>query len=305
MTALSLDRTWLDQHPLPDLGLTGDKEDKGRLLIVGGSRAVPGALRLSIEAAMRTGAGKVKAATIAAAAMPLGVAVPEVAVIGLPDTADGEIAAHALAAIAEPARRADAILVGPAMADGPELSRLIRQLLATTPSDRPVVLDAGAVTAIAGFEQDLKVRKSPVTITPHCGEMASLLGIKKDEIEARQVEIAEQAAARFGVVVVLKSSSTVIASPSRTVLRYKSACPGLGTAGSGDVLAGIIGGLLARGMEPLIAAAWAVWLHGACGRMAARTIGPAGFLARELIPFLPRLLSGEASVPGARDMQDR
>lgn len=285
-----LDREWLSAHPLPNADDAADKDAKGRLLIVGGSMSVPGALLLSAEAAMRVGAGKVKMATVDGAALPLGIAFPEAAVVGLPDTDEGEIARRAIETILPFVDRSDAILIGPAMADGDEARDLVSALLRATPRDGAVLLDAGAVSSATPLSADMKSAACPIVLTPHCGEMASLMEMDKSEVERDQADVAFAAAQRFGATVVLKSSSTVIASPAGDLLTYDSHCPGLGTAGSGDVLAGVIAGLLARGVEPLAASAWGVWLHGSCGQEVARTAGAIGFMARDLPPLLPSLM---------------
>lgn len=282
-SAARLDEKWLAAHPLPGADEAADKDDKGRLLIVGGSSSVPGALLLSAEAAMRVGAGKVKVATIEQAALPLGIAFPEVAVIGLPSTKGGEIASQASVTLRPSIVRSDAILIGPAMSDGDETRDLVRALLLAAGQDTAVLLDAGAVSSAGALCDDIRSAGSSIVLTPHCGEMASLMDMDKAEVEAAQPDFARNAARRFGATIVLKSSSTVIATPDGDLLRYDSDCPGLGTAGSGDVLAGVIAGLLARGVEPLAASAWGVWLHGTCGREAARAIGPIGFMARDLL----------------------
>jgi ADP-dependent NAD(P)H-hydrate dehydratase len=291
MTAAAhLDEKWLSAHPLPDADEAADKDDKGRLLIVGGSSSVPGALLLSAEAAMRVGVGKVKVATIEQAALPLGVAFPEAAVVGLASTREGEIASRAIGTLSPSIDRSDAILAGPAMSGGAETRVLVQALVGRAGKDTSVLLDAGAVSSAAPLCEAIANADSSIVLTPHCGEMASLMDMDKADVEAAQPDVAAQAAQRFRATVVLKSSSTFIATPTGDLLCYDSKCPGLGTAGSGDVLAGVIAGLLARGVEPLVASAWGVWLHGACGRAATQAVGPIGFMARELSPFLPHLL---------------
>jgi hydroxyethylthiazole kinase-like uncharacterized protein yjeF len=286
----TLDRAWLKAHPLPSAAHAGDKDEKGRLLIVGGSLSVPGALLLSAEAAMRVGCGKVKVATVAQAALPLGIAFPEAAVIGLPATPEGEVASGAAKSLETSLERADAVLIGPAMADDDDIRDLTCALLGMAKKQSPMVLDAGAVSCAEPLEDAIREAACAVVLTPHCGEMASLMNMKKAEVEDGQADIALAAALRFGATVALKSSTTVIATPQGDVLTYDSQCPGLGTAGSGDVLAGVIAGLLARGAEPLAAVGWAVWLHGACGREASIRQGVIGFMARDLPPLLPTLL---------------
>jgi len=294
ISVANLDENWLSSHPLPGADEAADKDDKGRLLIVGGSLSVPGALLLSIEAAMRIGAGKVKVATIEQAALPLGVACPEVAIMGLPSTREGEIASRAFETLGPSIERSDAVLVGPAMSDGADTRDLVRALLLAAGPDTAVLLDAGAVSSARSSCEAIRAAASSIVLTPHCGEMASLMDMDKAKVEAAQPDVATHAARQFGATVVLKSSSTFIATPAGDLLRYDSGCPGLGTAGSGDVLAGVIAGLLARGVEPFTASAWGVWLHGACGREAAQTVGPIGFMARDLPRSLPQFLRHRA-----------
>ena len=128
-------------------------------------------------------------------------------------------------------------------------------------------------------------------MTPHHGEMAALTGHDVDHIADNDAEVAAEIARRFDAVVALKSGSTVIAAPDGTTLRYHGGGVGLATGGSGDVLAGLIGGLIARGAAPLVAAAWGVWLHGEAGRLVGETLGPIGFLARDLLIAVPRLMA--------------
>jgi len=134
-------------------------------------------------------------------------------------------------------------------------------------------------------------------MTPHHGEMERLTGIAVDEIACDPLSHALQAAERFGAVIVLKADETVIASPDGRALIFRDGCAGLATGGSGDVLAGIIAGLAARGADPLCAAAWGVWLHGHAGRAAELLRGPIGFLARDLIGEIPRLMARAAELP--------
>jgi ADP-dependent NAD(P)H-hydrate dehydratase len=127
-------------------------------------------------------------------------------------------------------------------------------------------------------------------ITPNPDELASLLDRERDEAAANPDRCAGEAAMRYEATIVAKGEATVIAAPGGAVLRYPGGGVGLATGGSGDVLAGIIAALLARGADPLVAAGWGVWLHGEAGRRLAAEVGPVGFLARELAPRLPRLM---------------
>lgn len=288
MTAL--DPAWLAANPVPLP--TGDtsKDGRGRALIAGGARGVPGALLLTGEAVLRVGAGKVKLATVASAATGLGIAFPEAAVLALPE-ADGDIADGAADLLLPLLGRVDALIVGPGMGEKDAATRLLRGLAAADAPHCALLLDAAAVACAGPLCDFLSSWHGRVVMTPHLGEMAALLDCEKEAVAADCDRAAADVARRFGAVVVLKDSATVIAAPDGTLLRYPGGGPGLGTGGSGDVLAGAIGGLLARGTPPIVAAGWGVWLHGEAGRRLGERIAPIGFMARELLAELPRVLA--------------
>lgn len=286
-----IDSGWLVAHPLPVHGDGTTKNSRGRVLAVGGSRRVPGGLLLTGEAALRVGAGKLMLATIASAAPLLGVAMPEAGVTGLAESDDGEIEGEA-GALAEETRRCDTIVLGPAMSEREAAVRLIEQLLADPPENAALVFDAAAVACAGTLADRLKARfGGRLVLTPHLGEMAALCDCTPEEIDKDRQGAALATAKRFGAVLVLKDSSTLVAAPDGgTLLHYAGGGVGLATGGSGDVLAGAIAGLVSRGAAPLDAAAWGVWLHGEAGRALAMSVGPLGFLGRELLAQLPRLL---------------
>ncbi|WP_425228416.1 NAD(P)H-hydrate dehydratase [Sphingomonas sp.] len=282
-----IDAAWCAANPLPDP--RGGKDARGQVLAIGGSSAVPGALRLTGEAALRAGAGKLRLATIATAALPLGIAFPEAAVLALPE-AEGEIAATAGPALTKAAAHADALVFGPGMVDQAAAAELMRVVAAIDAPDACLVLDAAAVACAGPLDRLLEAWRGRLVLTPHAGEAASLLDCEMATIAADQAGAARAAAERFGAVVVLKGAETVVAAPEGVLLHYRGGGPGLGTAGSGDVLAGVVAGLLARGTAPLPAACWGVWMHGEAGRRLALDTAPVGFLARELLPLLPAFL---------------
>lgn len=285
-----IDAKWRAANPLPGIGDGMDKEERGRALIVGGSAFVPGALLLTGEALLRAGAGKVQLATIASVAVPLGVQFPEAAVIALPADDTGEIAGDALAVLREAAEACRALIVGPGMRARPQTAALVEALLEATGEDTPILIDAGAMTALSDRADILKSWGGHIVLTPHHGELAALTGQDKAAIARDPQQAAIDAAARFDAIVVLKAEETIIAGGGAP-LHYAGGAPGLGTAGSGDVLAGVIGGLLARGADPVMAAGWGVWLHGEAGRAAGAAIGPIGFLARDLLAYIPGLMA--------------
>jgi hydroxyethylthiazole kinase-like uncharacterized protein yjeF len=264
---VKLDRAALDAHPLPPV-VDGDKETKGRILIVAGSRAVPGAALLTATAAMRAGAGKLTIATVESTAVPLGIAMPEAMVVGL---ADMDL-------------DADAIVAGPGMSSEEDCAGIAEELLA---SNARIALDAALLHAL---EPPKANRSSLPVLLPHAGELASLLDCDEDEIERDPIGCGRRAAERYRSVVLVKGVTSHVVCPAGESWTYEGGAPGLGVSGSGDVLAGIVGGLLARGAEPLNALLWAVWLHGEAGAALAKNVGPIGFLAREIADEIPGLL---------------
>ena len=289
--AVPLDRAWCAAHPLPDHGPVTDKNARGRVLLVGGSMFVPGALSLTGEAVLRSGAGKLQIATVDAAAMHLGVLVPEAAMIGLPTADDGEIGIDAAPKLVDATRYCDALLIGPGIVSQDSARALIEGLFGELRDGHSVVLDAAAITCARPLAPVIASLGGRAILTPHYGEMAGLTGVAAEQIAEDPIACAQSAAGLFNAIVVLKAAETVIAAPDGTTLLYTGDCIGLATGGSGDVLAGVMAGLAARGAEPLVAAAWAVWLHGEAGQAAARRIGPIGFLARDLVVEIPALMA--------------
>ncbi|MFS0736145.1 NAD(P)H-hydrate dehydratase [Sphingomonas sp. 1P06PA] len=286
-----LDAEWRARHPLPPIVTGLDKNERGRVLIVGGSRFVPGAVALTAEAALRVGGGKVQIATIAEAALAIGLAFPEAAVIALPTDDEGEIDGAAADLIAKHAAHCDSLVIGPGMAECAHSCGLIDTACRAMPEAARLILDAGALTACRNRAALQGANRLDMVMTPHHGELASLLDIDRDKIADDPEAAAARAAQLLGVTVALKDCRTLIVEPSGAALAFEGGAAGLGTAGSGDVLAGVIGGLAARGLPGAQAAAWGVWLHAEAGRQAGADIGTLGFLARELLPRLPAIVA--------------
>jgi len=289
--ALAVGPALLRRLPLPKPSEDASKDERGRVLVVGGSAQVAGAVRLAGEAALRSGAGKLQLATVASAAAALGMAVPESLVVALPQTRSGEISgsrAHTL--LAEHASGVDAMLVGPGMQSARAAHALLAPLVGRLRDDATLILDAAAIDVLRTDETLLAPLDGRAVLTPHAGEMASLLGVAKEAVDAAPAELALGAAGRCGAVVVLKGATSWIATPDGSLYRYDGGNVGLATSGSGDTLAGIVAGLSARGAPPLEAVVWGVWLHGSAGRALARRMGELGFLARELLAEIPPLL---------------
>lgn len=289
MTTTPIDSAWIAANPVPVHASGTTKNSRGRVLAIGGSRMVPGALRLTGEAALRTGAGKLQIATIASAALGLGLLVPEAGVVALAEE-DGEIADASCDALVKALQACETVVAGPGIGRTEAAATMLRAVFNQAGPDVTLVVDALAIGCLADLEGSFLSFSSRAVLTPHHGEMAMLTGLDERKIADDPAAVACNAAAEYGAVVVLKGSDTVVAAPDGALLHYGGGGTGLATAGSGDVLAGAIGGLLSRGAAPLIAAGWGVWLHGQAGRRVATTAGPIGFLARELPPEFPRLL---------------
>lgn len=288
--ATPIDAAWLRAHPLPVHGEGTDKNSRGHVVAIGGSRQVPGGLLLTGEAAFRAGAGKVQLATVAGCTTGLGIALPEAGVIGLGETAEGEIDAGQIALLAENLARCDSLVVGPAMTSREAAGDLLDALFADLLDRQPLLLDAVVLHAIRERAEMLRSYRGALVVTPNPDELASLLGRDEARIADDPARCAQEAATRLNAVTVCKGSETHVAAPDGPLLRYPGGGVGLATGGSGDVLAGLIAALLARGADPLTAAAWGVWLHGEAGRRLAKDIGPIGFLARELLTLVPGLM---------------
>jgi ADP-dependent NAD(P)H-hydrate dehydratase len=279
--AAALTEASLARWPLPDLGADADKEARGRVLVIAGSAELPGAALLAGTAALRAGAGKLTLACPACISQGLALAMPESRVIALPETRSGGLAARGCDSLAPLAAQVAAVVVGPGLCDERGSMAFVRRLLRVF-RERTVVLDSIAMSVATGrgFDQ-------PVLLTPHAGEMAHLCGLAKEAVAQKALQVAREAASRWKACVVLKGASTVIATPQGRAWRFDGSSPGLATSGSGDVLAGLMGGFAARGVPPEQAAAWAVVVHAMAGRKLGRRVGPLGYLARELAGEVP------------------
>jgi hydroxyethylthiazole kinase-like uncharacterized protein yjeF len=278
-----LDRTALGDHPLPPV-VDGDKESKGRILVIAGSPEVPGAAVLTATAAMRAGAGKLRIATVEGVAPQLGMAMPEAMVLGMPQDEDGGFAATAVPPLAREAAEADAVIAGPGVRRNITCGLLARVLLE---SEAALAFD---VALLKSLRQPDEERRIPPILLPDNDELAALLDTDVDTVRADPLGCGLRAADLYRSIVLAKGVVSHVVTPGGQAWRYDGGTPGLGVSGSGDVLAGIVGGLLARGAEPLNALLWSVWLHGEAGAALAKKIAPIGFLAHEIADEIPALL---------------
>ena len=266
--------------PLPQVEDGGDKNARGTVLVVGGSTSTPGAVLLAGLAALRAGAGKLQILTVEATAVALAVAAPEAAVVGLAAAPDGSLAPETADEVVRRSERAVAVVLGPGLLDDTGALALLRGVLPRL-GDTRVLLDGLALIALAGNAALLAGRTA--VLTPNAGELAALLEGDELDGEAAAVEVAR----RYTAVV---SSPGWVATPTGRTWCVEAGGIGLGTSGSGDVLAGLVGGVLARGADPAQAAAWGQYLHCAAGDLLAARLGRVGFLARELLDEVPTAL---------------
>lgn len=273
--------------PLPDPGT--DKESRGRVLVVGGQVETPGAVLLAAEAALRCGAGKLQVATVDQAAAHLAMAMPEALVRALPQTPGGDIADQAAERILDLGQACRAVVIGPGMGDPGAcielLDRVVPYLTCT------VVLDAIAHAYVSAHPEVLERLPGGCILTPNLDELATTLGVSEGELARDPGNHARRLAESTGAVVRCGGPQSWIAAPDGRLWRDDSGGIGLGVSGSGDVLAGAVAGLAARGADPAQAAVWGSHLHGRAGDRLAADIGPLGYLAREVAQQLPRVLT--------------
>ncbi|HLI32643.1 MAG TPA: NAD(P)H-hydrate dehydratase [Solirubrobacteraceae bacterium] len=287
---------------LPRRGARSNKFTSGHVLLVGGSPDLTGAVRLAAGGALRAGAGYLTACLPAALRERFASAAPaEVMTRALADDGSGHLALAAAPAIVEAARRGGALVLGNGIGRRRETMQLVRELAATL--TLPLVLDADGLHAFAGEIDALAGRSAPTILTPHAGELARLLATESRSIETARLASVRAAARRARAIVALKGDDTLIGDPDGRVLVSPGGAPALASAGSGDVLAGVIGALLAAGTPPLLSAAAGVLMHLRAGQLAAARVGVAeAVLAGDVIDCLAsaraQALAGRAAVGG-------
>jgi hydroxyethylthiazole kinase-like uncharacterized protein yjeF len=265
------------------------KFSAGSVLVAGGSPGLTGAPAMASLAAARAGAGYVTVAVPASLVSILAAKLLEVMQVELPER-DGILAPEAAGTLLERSQRAQALVLGPGL--GRETASLEFARTAAARADLPLVLDADGLNAHAGAHLgDLRSRSAPTVLTPHAGELARLLDIDSQDVGAHRLKRARQAAVASGAIVVLKGDDTIIAEPEGRVAVSAGGASALATAGTGDVLSGVLAAHLAKGMPPFDAACAAVYVHAAAGRLAARRVGPEGVIAGDVIDLLPAVLA--------------
>jgi ADP-dependent NAD(P)H-hydrate dehydratase / NAD(P)H-hydrate epimerase len=276
---------------IPSRPLDAHKGTFGRVLVVAGSRPYVGAAYLAGAAAARIGCGLVTLAVPEWQQATLATLLPEATYLPLPEAMTPDDAAGNAEAIAEMLDVSDALVVGPGLGQGAGPARLVRGLLEANARGRrvPCVLDADALNALAGWDSWWNAVGAECVLTPHPGEMARLSGLSTPEVNAQRWDLARSTAARWGQTVLLKGAHSVVADSAGSAWINPHAIPALASGGTGDVLAGMIGGLIAQGATPLDAAKAGVYLHGDAALHALEASGADRLLASDLLPAIPRV----------------
>ncbi len=263
----------------------GHKGSYGTVLIVAGSRGMAGAAILCGRAALRAGAGLVRVACPQSVQSVVAAGHPCYMTLGIRQHADGALSEGAAADVIEWGRAATVVAIGPGLGHTPDAACLIREVVQGLPRT-PIVIDADGLNALAPFTDEFKTRPIPLILTPHPGEFARLSGASMSQIHAHRETLAVEFAARFGVVLLLKGSGTVV-TDGRRVYQNSTGNPGMATGGSGDVLTGVIAALLGQHLSPFEAAILGAWVHGRAGDLAATELGQTGLTSADLPDSLP------------------
>jgi len=277
----------LRDWPLPEPG--SDKESRGVVLVVGGNRGTPGAVILSGEASLRVGGGKLQVATAEHNAAEVARALPEALVAGLAEDHSGDIASRAGEEIVSLGRAAAVSLLGPGLLDPDSAAELLAEVVPRL--EGPVVVDALGSAYVTHHADGLHHLQGRAVMTVNPTELARTLGVDDDEVEDDPVAASSRLADQARCVVLCGGTRKIVATPDGRTWQVLEGGPGLGVAGSGDVQAGYVSGLVARGADPAQAAVWGAYLHAVSGDRLAERIGPVGFLARELAGEAPGLLA--------------
>ena len=273
----------------PQRFVEGHKTTFGKILIITGSKGMTGAGTLAAKAAFKTGSGMVYLAVPKSLLQIYSITVPEAITIPLDDE-DGLITDGSLNMLLEKSESMDSIVIGPGLTTKRQVAAWVKEFICKC--KRPMVIDADALNIMAETVAEeaniFEIRQAPIVITPHPGEFAQLTGLTADEIRTNRIKLAVEYSRKWSVTVVLKGAGTVIANPDGKYYINPTGNPVLATAGSGDVLSGIIGSFIGQGVKPLKAAALGVYIHGMCGDILAnRSHMQAGYTASEICAEIP------------------
>lgn len=286
---------------LPTRPRDSHKGKSGKVLVVAGSVGMTGAAELCSRACLRTGAGLVKVATSKSAQAVLAGRSAEIMTIPVADTEDGSIAPEAETTISSVREWADVEVIGPGLSMNPQTISWCHDHMKNLPL--PTVIDADGLNALAQSKEVMADFGPHIVLTPHIGELSRLSGVPAEEIEKDRVEYVRNLASEWNVTLVLKGVPTLVGRPNEPVMAVLTGNPGMATAGMGDVLTGVIAGLLAQGLTTAEAVLVATTLHGLAGNLAVEELGQHGIVAGDVIERLPLaqdILVGRASYPGEK-----
>jgi ADP-dependent NAD(P)H-hydrate dehydratase / NAD(P)H-hydrate epimerase len=285
---VSGERLWLAESSdvasiLPRRRSDSHKRSRGAVALLAGSSGMSGAVVLTARAAVRSGAGYATAGVTAAVEPIVSGAVPEVLTRTV--TSEQVLGPDALDEFKPVLERADVLAIGPGLGTGARQTELVIEAIKRI--EVPLVIDADGLNVLAGRTDELSARSAPAVITPHPAELARLLECSTDDVQANRLYAVETAAARLNCVVVLKGHRTLVGDPTGKVVVNPTGGPELATAGTGDVLTGIVAALLAGGTDPFLAAVASTFVHGLAGSVAAERIGESGVLAGDVAESVP------------------
>ncbi len=271
------------------------KGDAGRVFLLAGSVGLSGAAALCTLGALRVGAGLVTLGIPKSLHPPMAEKLTEAILKVLPETKAGSLSLQALPEIVTTADGMDAVAIGPGLSQHPETNSLVQQLLPRI--TRPLVLDADGLNALADDVGILRKLSLPIIVTPHPGEMARLIRLSAEEVQRDRVGIAQEFATRYNVVVVLKGHETIVASFDGATYLNDTGNPGMASGGCGDVLTGVIAGLLGQRLPLFDAARLGAYLHGLAGDLAANDVGEVGLIASDLAARIPQAIRQYQALP--------
>lgn len=274
---------------LPRRNVMAHKWSAGSVLVVAGSRGMSGAAVMTARSALIAGAGIVTACVPASVQSAIAASSPETMTLGVAETADGCIDEDAVDEIVERSSRFAVLAIGPGLGRSPSTAAVVTQLLETV--EKPVVVDADGLNLLGNSAASvIGHRRAPTVITPHPGELARLLGARTVDIEAERLDVATAVAGKWGCVVVLKGPRTIIAAPDVPAAVNATGGPELATAGSGDVLTGVVAAFLAQSMIARNAGSAAAFVHGLAGEIAGRATSGAGVQALDIAEAVPNAI---------------
>ena len=280
-----IDDALLCRRPLPAVAADASKDGRGSVLVIGGTRQTPGGVLLAGRASLRAGAGRLCVATVESMTAALAVEMPEARVVALAETEHGAIDPRAADHLVALMDEYDAVLVGPGTVDPEPITDLVRALLGRASSQTTVVLDAAALGAASSYPDAVAGSDATVVLIPNTKEMGTLLGRDEPRVRGEPVTALLDAVKTYGSSVALRGADTWVTGPGQQLYVERDGSTALATSGSGDVFAGALTGLLARGTRPLCALLWAVHVHAMTGTDLARERG-LGVLASDLVDAL-------------------